>query len=109
MTYSYEDFLKQLGTKLRAMRLERGWTLRHMIVHHGYHLVQWQYLEKGKGLSVPSLLRLCKVFDVRLSELIEGIGEEPQSMIQVDEKPVRAAAKKATKSAERSTQSRPIA
>ncbi len=47
-----------------------------MIVHQGYHLIQWQNLEKGKGLSVPSLLRLCNVFDVKLTDLLEGIGEQ---------------------------------
>ena len=76
MTYSYEEFLKQLGKRLRAMRLERGWSLRDMIVDQGYHLIQWQNLEKGKGLSVPSLLRLCNVFDVKLTVLLDGLGEQ---------------------------------
>ena len=96
LTYSYDEFLKQLGAKLRSMRLERGWSLRDMIVHHGYHLVQWQNLEKGKGLSVPSLLRLCQVFDVRLTELIEGLAENSSSSPQMEERPVRSSVSKAT-------------
>lgn len=74
MHYSYEKFLAELGAKLRQMRLERGWTYRDMIVQHGFHLAHWQSFEKGKGISVPSLLRMCEVFDVTLDSLISGIG-----------------------------------
>lgn len=74
MLYSYEKFLLELGAKVRSMRKERGWTFRHMIVAHGYHLAHWQGLEKGRGISVPSLLRLAEVFEMSLEELIKGLG-----------------------------------
>ena len=56
------------------MRRDRGWTFRDMIVSHGYHLAQWQNFEKGKGMSIPSLLRLCEVFECSLEELTKGLG-----------------------------------
>ena len=56
------------------MRIDRKWTLRSMIVQHGFHLAQWQGFEKGTGISVPSLLRMCDVFDVTLTDLIDGLG-----------------------------------
>ncbi len=74
MIYSYDKFLIELGRKLRQMRIDRGFTLRAMIVKHGFHLAQWQGFEKGKGISVPSLLRMCEVFDLRLEDLIAGVG-----------------------------------
>lgn len=74
MRYSYDSFLAELGKKLRQMRVDRGWTLRHMIVTHGFHLAHWQGFEKGKGMSIPSLLRVCEVFDVSVEELIAGLG-----------------------------------
>lgn len=74
MRYSYESFLTELGKKLRQMRIDRGWTLRHMIVTHGFHLAHWQGFEKGKGISVPSLLRVCEVFDIPVEDLIAGLG-----------------------------------
>ena len=74
MPYSYEKFLKELGARLRQLRIDRKWTLRAMIVQHGFHLAQWQGFEKGKGISVPSLLRMCDVFDVTLTDLIDGLG-----------------------------------
>lgn len=76
MRYQYEDFLRELGAKLRSMRKDQGWTLRQMIVQHGFHLAQWQGFEKGKGISVPSLLRLCDVFNVTLEELVGGLGRD---------------------------------
>ena len=74
MIYSYEKFLTELGHKLRQLRIDRGLTLRAMIIQHGFHLAQWQGFEKGKGISVPSLLRLCEVFDLSLEDLIAGVG-----------------------------------
>jgi len=72
--YSYEKFLTELGRKLRQLRIDRGLTLRAMIIRHGFHLAQWQGFEKGKGISVPSLLRMCEVFDLKLEELVGGMG-----------------------------------
>ena len=99
MPYSYEKFLKELGARLRQLRTDRKWTLREMIVQHGFHLAQWQAFEKGKGISVPSLLRMCEVFDVTLTDLIDGLGQthvgpaKPKSLGVITEttrKPTRA-------------------
>ncbi len=45
-----------------------------MLTEHGFHLAQWQSFEKRKGVSVPSLLRMCAVFNIRLEDLISGLG-----------------------------------
>lgn len=72
--YSYDFFLRDVGSKLRQMRIDNGWTLRDMIVLHGFHLAHWQGFEKGRGMSLQSLLRICTVLDLRLEDLIAGIG-----------------------------------
>ena len=70
----YSRFLKILGTRIRALRKERGWSYRDMVVRHGFHLSAWQSYESGKyGLSMISLLRVAKVFSLPASELIAGI------------------------------------
>ena len=74
MVYSYEEFLGQLGKRLRQLRDERRWTLRHLMQTYGFHLAQWQGFEKGVGISVPTLLRLCAIFNITLEELIGGLG-----------------------------------
>jgi transcriptional regulator with XRE-family HTH domain len=72
--YSYEKFLVELGKKLKELRKERGLTLRDMIVVHGFHLTHWQSFEKGKAISVPSLLRICEAFQLPLESLIAELG-----------------------------------
>lgn len=74
LPYSHEHFLLELGKKLRQMRIDRGWSLRDMIAKHGFHLAHWQGFEKGKGVSVRSLLRLCDVFEISFEELVAGLG-----------------------------------
>jgi transcriptional regulator with XRE-family HTH domain len=68
----YERFLKALGAQIRAMRKERGWTLRDMVVQHGFHLSAWQGYEAGRlGMSLPSLLRVSKALGLPASALLE--------------------------------------
>jgi len=74
--YSYELLLEQLGARIKQLRKDHGWTLRDMVVQHGFHLTHWQAFEKGsRGMSLPSLLRVAAVFDVTPSQLLEGLGE----------------------------------
>ena len=34
----YSAFLQALGARIRAMRKDRGWTYRDMVMRHGFHL-----------------------------------------------------------------------
>jgi transcriptional regulator with XRE-family HTH domain len=85
MRYTYESFLKELGARLKQMRQERGWTLRMMVVEHKFHVTHWQSFENGKAISVPSLLRVCEVFDVSLEDLVRGLGRSVPSETKSDE------------------------
>ena len=70
----YERFLKALGAQIRAMRNERGWTLRDMVVNYGFHLSAWQGYEAGRfGMALPSLLRVAKALGLRPSELLSKV------------------------------------
>lgn len=82
MQYTYESFLKELGARLKQMRQERGWTLRMMVVEHKFHVTHWQGFENGKSISIPSLLRVCEVFDVSLEDLVRGLGRSALSATQ---------------------------
>lgn len=82
----YTRFIKALGARIRAMRKERGWTYRDMVVDHGFHLSAWQGYETAKnGISLPSLLRVAKTFGIHPSDLIAGIeigcGEAPDQAV----------------------------
>lgn len=62
-----------------------------MIVTHGFHLAHWQGFEKGKGISVPSLLRLCEVFDISVEQLVAGLGVVTPDAGSFADSPVSAA------------------
>ena len=75
--YSYELLLEQLGARLKALRKERGWTLRDMVVTHEFHLTHWQAFEKGnRGMSLPSLLRVAAIFDLTPRSEERRVGKE---------------------------------
>ncbi len=74
----YEEFLKALAKQIKSLRLGRGWTLRDMVVKHGYHDSQWRRMEREGAGGVQSLLRIAKAFEISLSVLLEGLGKYPK-------------------------------
>ena len=71
MQYEYERFLQELGARVRKLRTGRKLTHRQMIAEHGFHLNR---IEKGEPVSVQTLLRLCSAFDLKMAELLDGLG-----------------------------------
>lgn len=74
LRYDYKKFSAALGRRIRQLRKERGLTLRALVVQHDFHLTQIQRIEKGDGLSVPTLLRLAETFQIPLEKLIANLG-----------------------------------
>ena len=74
LRYDYKEFSAALGKRVKQMRKERGLTLRALVVQHGFHLTQIQRIEKGDGISVPTLLRLAETFQISVEKLIAGLG-----------------------------------
>jgi transcriptional regulator with XRE-family HTH domain len=74
----YEDFLKLIAERIKAIRLDRKLTLRDMVVDHGYHDSNYRRIEREGAGGVQSLLRLCKAFEVTLSDLLDGLGKYPK-------------------------------
>jgi transcriptional regulator with XRE-family HTH domain len=74
LRYDYKKFSAALGKRVKLLRKERGLTLRALVVQHGFHLTQIQRIEKGDGLSVPTLLRISEVFQLPVEELVAGLG-----------------------------------
>ena len=67
-------FLKQLGFKLRSIRLERGWTLEQT-EEHGW--VSWRHLQQietgRKNITVASLHQLSRVYKMPMSKILEDL------------------------------------
>ncbi len=68
------EHLRLLGERIKKVRLERGLTVRDMVIEHDYHDAQWRRYENGASLTVPSLFRIAKALGVSLSILLDGIG-----------------------------------
>jgi transcriptional regulator with XRE-family HTH domain len=77
MDVDYKGFLAALGVRIKEFRKDRGWTLRDMVIQHGYHDSQWRKYESGGGLTIPSLLRIAALYKVSLTKLLDGLAEYP--------------------------------
>jgi transcriptional regulator with XRE-family HTH domain len=67
------------GQRLRAVRKERGWTLRVLAAKAGVH---WTYLgqvERGeRNVSLLTILRLAKALGIDAGVLLKGLkADEP--------------------------------
>lgn len=74
LRYDYKVFSAELGKRIRQLRKESGLTLRALIIHHNFHVTQIQRLEKGEGMSIPTLLRIAETFQIPMEKLVAGIG-----------------------------------
>ena len=75
---NHEAFFVAFGSRVKQLRLSRGWSLRDMVVQHGYHASQWQVFEKGSNVTLDSVLRMATVFDLSVTELMGELGEFPR-------------------------------
>jgi DNA-binding XRE family transcriptional regulator len=73
MHYDRDDFIAVLGTRIKAMRKERGWTQMQMAQDFGYFLSHWQNIESGRKMSLGTMLRVANTFELTLEELLYGI------------------------------------
>lgn len=75
-------FFAALGRRIKELRKERNWSLNHMNVVHGYVASQWQGFEKGKALTIDSLLKMAEIFEVTLVKLLDSLGEFPTRALE---------------------------
>jgi transcriptional regulator with XRE-family HTH domain len=76
MEYEYKSFLKALGKRVKQLRLERGWTQWHVVLTFGFHDTYWRKIERGQGISIPTLLKLAGLFNITLEELVQGLSDQ---------------------------------
>ena len=72
--YDPNEFYVAFGKRVKELRKERRITLRSFIADHGFHLTQIHRIERGDGISVPTILRLAEVFQEPLETLLAGLG-----------------------------------
>ncbi len=65
-------FFEALGMRIRALRERRRYTQEDMI-SFGFSARHWQQIEKGRPITIKTLLRITVALDVPLSELVHGL------------------------------------
>ena len=66
-----EKFLKAVGTKLRAIRLEKGWTLEEAEEHGWPNWRHLQKIESGKNFTIITLKKLSQLYKTPIAEILE--------------------------------------
>lgn len=77
-----DAFFAALGRRIKELRKERGWSLSYMHIRHGYVPSQWQRFERGKSVTIGSLLKMAEIFDLDLSALIDSLGKFPRKAME---------------------------
>ncbi len=66
------QFFRALGLRIKKLRKTHGFTQEDMI-GHGFSARHWQQIEAGRPITIRTLLRICKTFDVKAADLIGGL------------------------------------
>ena len=79
LTQEVAAFQKALGQRLRELRKKHDLSIRDMTVLHGYADAQYRKMEREGVGSTHSLIRLAKIFQISVADLLTGIEQtEPE-------------------------------
>jgi transcriptional regulator with XRE-family HTH domain len=67
-----EKFFTALGLRIKKMREKNGYSQEDMI-SFGFSARHWQQIEKGRPITVRTLLRICEVFHTPMARLVAGL------------------------------------
>jgi len=61
-----------LGARVRGLRKKHGFSQEDML-SFGFSTRHWQQVEAGRPITVTTLLRICEVFEMSMSKLVQGL------------------------------------
>jgi DNA-binding Xre family transcriptional regulator len=67
-----KKFFLRLGKRIGELRRKLGHSQEDMI-SFGFSARHWQQIEKGRPITVSTLLRICAVFEVSVECLVRGL------------------------------------
>jgi transcriptional regulator with XRE-family HTH domain len=67
-----KKFFIRLGKRVRDLRRKLGHSQEDMI-SFGFSARHWQQIEKGRPITVSTLLRICAVFEIPVELLVRGL------------------------------------
>ncbi|MFB3918030.1 MAG: helix-turn-helix domain-containing protein [Terriglobales bacterium] len=68
----HAKFFRDLGQRIRALRLKAGYSQEDMI-GFGFSARHWQQIEAGRPITLRTLLRVCDTFQVTPERLLRGL------------------------------------
>jgi transcriptional regulator with XRE-family HTH domain len=69
------SFFRALGRRVREIRKRKGLSQEDMI-SFGFSARHWQQIEAGRPITVKTLLRMCRAFEVPLVSLVRGLDQK---------------------------------
>jgi transcriptional regulator with XRE-family HTH domain len=70
-----DKFFYALGSRVRALRKKHGFSQEDML-SFGFSTRHWQQVEAGRPITVTTLLRICEVFELPMSKMVQGLDKE---------------------------------
>lgn len=70
-----DQFFRALGTRVKALRKKRGFTQEDML-SFGFSTRHWQQVEAGRPVTATTLLRICEIFELSMSKLVQRLDAE---------------------------------
>jgi len=67
-----DQFFTAFGVRVKALRKKRGYTQEDML-SFGFSTRHWQQVEAGRAITVTTLLRICEVFEIPMSKLVQKL------------------------------------
>jgi len=67
------DKLRQVGSTLRSIRMDKDWTLEDT-EEHGWH--DWKYLQKiesGRNITLATLFKISDFYKISLSQIFKDL------------------------------------
>lgn len=46
------------------------------MLYFGFSTRHWQQVERGRAITVTTLLRICEVFELPMSKLVQGLDKD---------------------------------
>ena len=67
-----EDIVKKFGERIRALRLEQGWSQELLAEKTGFHRTYIGMIERGeRNLSLRNIETFANTFTITISELLK--------------------------------------
>jgi transcriptional regulator with XRE-family HTH domain len=83
-----EQFFRALGTKVRKLRKDHGYSQEDML-SFGFSTRHWQQIEAGRPITLTTALRICEVFQLSLAKLVRGLDEGIYEKLEIEPRVTR--------------------